>query len=192
MRSEYTIYGDAVAYRGPRIIKQVAALPYRTGPGGSPQVLLITSRDTRRWVIPKGNPIRGLPSHLAAAHEAFEEAGIAGVAAPAPIGTYGYDKLRANGSRRAARVEVFPLRVRSRYEDWPEQHQRETRWFGLAEAADAVDEPELRAIIAGFRVPGARPPGWLTRLRGWLRDLPRRGRSANTSLASPPATARSS
>jgi 8-oxo-dGTP pyrophosphatase MutT (NUDIX family) len=149
--------------------------------------MLITSRGTGRWVIPKGNPIRGLPAHLAAAHEAFEEAGIAGVAAPVAIGSYGYDKVRANGSTRAARVEVFPLDVHSRYDDWPEQHQRETRWFDLADAAAAVEEPELKAIIAGFTVPGARLPGWWAQLRRWL--APPRARSAGTSPASPPATA---
>ena len=134
-------------------IKQVAALPYRDGPGGSPEVLLITSRGTRRWVIPKGNPIRGLSAHLAAAHEAFEEAGISGVAEVEPIGSYGYDKVRRNGSTRAARVEVFPLAVHGRADDWPEQHERESKWFSLSEAAAAVEEPELKAIIAGFRQP---------------------------------------
>ncbi len=163
-------------------IKQIAALPYRAGPGGKPQVMLITSRETRRWVLPKGNPIRGLPSHLAAAHEAFEEAGIGGVAAPAAIGSYGYDKVRRDGSTRPARVEVFLLAVRSRADEWPEQHQRETRWFSLRDAADAVEEPELKAIIAGFRDPAAVPPGWFMRLRHWF------DRSAQPGLATvPPA-----
>lgn len=136
-----------------QIIKQVAALPYRDGPDGAPEVLLITSRGTGRWVIPKGNPIRGLDSHQAAAHEAFEEAGISGIACAAALGKYGYDKIRRDGSARAAVVEVFPLAVLSRFDIWPEQHERDTRWFSLSDAAAAVDEPELKDIISGFRRP---------------------------------------
>ncbi|QYE33561.1 NUDIX domain-containing protein (plasmid) [Polymorphobacter sp. PAMC 29334] len=113
--------------------------------------MLITSRGTKRWVIPKGIPIRGLSAHLAAAREAFEEAGISGVADPEAIVSYGYDKTRNNGTIRAARVDVFPLAVIGRAEHWPEQHERETKWFGLIDAADAVAEPELKALIAGFR-----------------------------------------
>lgn len=134
-------------------MRQVAALPYRIADDGSAEILLITSRETRRWVIPKGNPIRGLQSHQAAAHEAFEEAGISGIACPTPLGIYHYDKRRANGSIRDARVEVFPLAVVSQFADWPEMHERETRWTSPAEAAAAVDEPELKAIIAAFREP---------------------------------------
>lgn len=177
MRSVYTIYCVQLLLEAYPTIKQIAALPYRTGPGGNPQVMLITSRGTGRWVIPKGNPIRGLPSHLAAAHEAFEEAGIAGVAAPEPIGSYGYDKVRNNGSKRAARVEVFPLAVRSRYADWPEQHERETRWFTIAEAAAAVEEPELQAIITAFRMPDGSPIGVLARLRRWFDRARQAGRA---------------
>ena len=57
--------------------------------------------------------------------------------------------------------------MRSRFDEWPEQHQRETRWFSLADAAALVEEPELKAIIAGFRDPAVRP-GWFERLRRWL------------------------
>ncbi len=154
----------ATASPGNSAIKQVAALPYRDGPGGSPEVLLITSRGTRRWVLPKGNPIRGLSAHLAAAHEAFEEAGISGIAGAEPLGSYGYDKVRRNGTTRAARVEVFPLAVHGRADDWPEQHERDSRWFSLRDAAAAVEEPELKAIIAAFRQPPARALNGFRRL----------------------------
>ena len=110
----------------------------------------MTSRGTRRWVLPKGNPMRGLADHQAAAHEAYEEAGVAGIAARAPIGVYRYLKERQDGSRRTAAVTVFPLQVTAPSDDWPEAHQRERRWFSLADAAAAVDEPALRALIAGF------------------------------------------
>lgn len=131
----------------------MAALPYRIEPDGSARILLITSRETRRWVVPKGNPIRGLDPHQAAAHEAFEEAGISGIPCPSPIGTYSYKKRRALGRLRTAKVRVFPLAVTTQLDIWPEQHERETRWFSPAEAAEAVDEPELKAILASFRAP---------------------------------------
>ena len=104
-------------------------------------------------MVPKGNPIRGLAPHQAAAHEAFEEAGISGIACPAPLGFYHYDKRRANGSSRRARVQLFPLSVISELDDWPEMHERHKQWFSVKDAARAVDEPELSALIASFREP---------------------------------------
>jgi predicted phosphate transport protein (TIGR00153 family) len=112
---------------------------------------MITSRETRRWIIPKGNLMRDLPPHIAAAQEAFEEAGISGIPCPTAIGTYHYYKRRKDGRFRGVLVDVFPLAVLHQADDWPEKAQREAGWFTLAEAADAVDEDELRAIIAGFK-----------------------------------------
>lgn len=136
-------------------LRQIAALPYETGADGSMRILLITSRDTGRWVIPKGNRIKGLAGHRAAEQEAFEEAGIHGVACPAPLGRYRYDKRSRDGQSRQATVEVFPLAVTDQLSQWPEQGERELRWFPVAEAAEAVDEPDLRSIIAAF---ANRPP----------------------------------
>ncbi|MGE4321980.1 MAG: DUF47 family protein [Sphingobium sp.] len=148
---------------------QIAALPYETRADGSMRILLITSRDTRRWVIPKGNRIKGLAGHRAAEQEAFEEAGIHGIACPAPLGRYRYDKRRRKGGSREAMVEVFPLAVTGQQSQWPEQGQRELRWFPVAEAARAVDEPDLQSIIAAFREPPA-VPGWFARGMLWLSD----------------------
>lgn len=114
---------------------------------------MITSRETRRWVIPKGNPIRGLDPHQAAAHEAFEEAGISGIACPVAIGSYRYDKRLRSGRSRRARVDVFPLSVIEQLQDWPEMQERSTRWFELPDAAQAVEEIELQMLIASFREP---------------------------------------
>ncbi|MCP1468372.1 putative phosphate transport protein (TIGR00153 family) [Sphingobium sp. OAS761] len=150
-------------------MRQIAALPYSTAADGSMQILLITSRDTGRWVIPKGNRIKGLASHRAAELEAYEEAGIHGIACPAPIGRYRYDKRRRKGGSREATVEVFPLAVTGHLTQWPEQGQRDLRWFAVAEAARAVDEPELRSMIAAFREPPA-DPGWFFRLLLAIRD----------------------
>ncbi len=154
---------------GAEKIKQVAALPYRIEPDGSAKVLLITSRDTRRWIIPKGNPIRGLDPHQAAAHEAFEEAGISGIPCPTALGAYQYQKHHRRRPSEPARVDVFPLAVLSQFGDWPERHERDTRWFDLAEAAEAVREPELKAMIAGFREP-PKTAGLAQSALLWVRD----------------------
>ncbi len=119
--------------------------------------MLITSRDTGRWVIPKGNPIPGLASHETAAQEAYEEAGIRGIPCPTPIGSFGYRKKRRTGRYRDLIVTVYPLAFVEQLDDWPERHQRDTRWFPLDRAAAAVDEPGLKALIAAFREPPVLP-----------------------------------
>jgi predicted phosphate transport protein (TIGR00153 family) len=151
-------------------MRQIAVLPYRTE---SPafdapiQILLITSRQTRRWVIPKGGLMNGLPPHAAAAIEAEEEAGVIGAACPTPIGSYRYRKTRASGASVWAEVDVFPFAVTEELPTWDEQHQRERRWFSLADAAAAVDEDDLRALIRSFGArefrAAANRPTWLVR-----------------------------
>ena len=146
---------------------QIAALPYRARADGSLEVLLITSRDTGRWVIPKGNPMRGKAPHEAAAIEAWEEAGIRGIPCPIEIGQFVYTKRRRTGPRRRV-VSVFPFAFVEQLPDWPERHQRVTQWFDLASAAEAVDEPDLKAILRGFRMP-AMPVGFVQRVLPQLR-----------------------
>jgi predicted phosphate transport protein (TIGR00153 family) len=131
-------------------------------------VLLITSRETKRWVVPKGNPIRGLSAHEAAAQEAYEEAGIVGITCPAPLGHFRYDKRKRDGSLRPARVALYPLAVVEQLADWPEKDEREARWFDLESARDAVTEPELKRLIGGFRAPEWRA-GRMARILSWAR-----------------------
>ena len=118
---------------------------------GLTRVLLITSRETGRWVVPKGNPMKGFAPHEAAAQEAFEEAGLTGVADPAPIGDFRYTKRRRLRADRELSVTVYPFAVTAQAEDWPERLQRRTRWFLPKEASAVVEEPELKRLIAGFR-----------------------------------------
>jgi len=128
-------------------------LPYRaTGDGAdtSIQILLITSRESKRWVIPKGNPLASATSHQAAASEAEEEAGVVGPVCPTPLGSYRYRKRRRNGASLMVDVEVFPLAVSRELPDWKEGKERERRWFSLSEAADAVEETDLRELIRSF------------------------------------------
>jgi predicted phosphate transport protein (TIGR00153 family) len=121
------------------------------------RVMLITSRETQRWVIPKGNPIKGLRAHEAAAQEAYEEAGVEGIPCPTVVGAYTYTKRRKTGVARSITVDVFPFSVTGQAEEWPEQDERTTAWFTLPNAAAAVDEPELKGIIARFREPPPAP-----------------------------------
>ena len=126
--------------------KQYAALPWRHV-GAGREVLLISSRDTGRWVIPKGWPIKGLSPAETAAREAYEEAGLGGQMSKKPIGAFDYGKRLDNGSVQPCRVEVFGLEQMVQHPQWPEQGQRILQWFSVPEAAEAVDEPQLKDII---------------------------------------------
>ncbi len=110
----------------------------------------MTSRQSRRWVIPKGNVGAGVAPHIAAAMEAEEEAGVRGLICPTPLGSYRYRKRRGSGASLMADVDVFPLAVTSELTDWKEKDERDRRWFTLAEAAGAVAEPDLRDLIRSF------------------------------------------
>jgi 8-oxo-dGTP pyrophosphatase MutT (NUDIX family) len=127
---------------------QYAALPWRRTDGL--EILLVSSRETKRWIIPKGWPIPGLSPHAAAAREAFEEAGIQGVAETSAIGHFHYVKRRKDGTGQLCRVAVFALRVDGQAADWPEKHERTTRWFSVQAAAEAVMEPELKILMRDF------------------------------------------
>lgn len=129
---------------------QYAALPWRIV-GRQVQVLLITSRGTGRWVIPKGWPIKGMSSPKSAAREAFEEAGVLGKVRKRPVGSYAYDKRLKNGRLQHVRVAVFALLVETEAEVFPEAGQREKQWVSPAEAARLVDEPELMVVLATFK-----------------------------------------
>ena len=129
---------------------QFAALPWRRTEAGEVEVLLITSRETRRWVIPKGWAKAGEPPTESTAREALEEAGIEGPVSEIALGVYRYEKRLKGGETQAVAVEVYALEVVVEREAWPEAGQREKLWIGLAQAAGLVDEPELQALIAAF------------------------------------------
>ncbi len=126
---------------------QYAALPHRNNRS---EVLLITSRETGRWVLPKGWPMKGKKAHAAAAREAREEAGIRGKVGKNAVGRYSYGKRLANGAVLTCTVEVYPLAVERQLRRWPEQGQRTLGWFSALDAAALVDEPELASLIAAF------------------------------------------
>jgi 8-oxo-dGTP pyrophosphatase MutT (NUDIX family) len=128
---------------------QVAALPWRSDDDGL-QIMLITSRDTGRWVLPKGWPENKEELCEAAAREAGEEAGLSGLVSHAEVGRYFYAKSRSSGKNLACEVRVFPLQVTRVADKWKERHERERRWVSGSEAANMVREPDLRRLIASF------------------------------------------
>ncbi len=129
---------------------QVGALPVRRGPDGQLLVLLITTLQTQRWIIPKGWPCPGQHDFMAAAAEAREEAGVLGAARDGSIGSYTYEKRRPTGPV-PVRVAVYLLEVEEELETWPECERRQRAWFTLAAAAAAVQEPELKALLLDFK-----------------------------------------
>ena len=134
--------------------QQVGALCVRRADDGSQQVLLITSRGSGRWVIPKGWPTKRLKDHKAAAREAEQEAGVLGKVRSKPIGNYTYPKTDG-ASAQSLRVAVFLLSVRRERRRWPERDERRRAWFPLHKAAKEVSEPELRTLIRGVGQPRA-------------------------------------
>lgn len=137
----------APMFRRPKGL-QVAALCTR-GAGADKRVLLVTSRDSGRWIIPKGWPIRGLASSQAAVQEAWEEAGVKdGTATPDPIGSYAYDKTMGSGLPVPVETLVYSVDVKHDLAtDFPEAGERQRRWVTPNEAANLVDEPQLKSIL---------------------------------------------
>jgi 8-oxo-dGTP pyrophosphatase MutT (NUDIX family) len=133
-------------------IRQVGALAYRRRPSGIPEIVLVTSRGTSRFVIPKGWRMKGKLNSSAAALEARQEAGVVGRVSEKPIGSYRYWK-RLRTLFVPVTVVVYALEVESELPHWSEKKQRRRQWLSPEEAASLVDEPELASLIVGFQVP---------------------------------------
>lgn len=130
---------------------QYGALPYRFTQDAALEVLLVTTRKTRRWIIPKGWAIKGLKPAKSAAREAFEEAGVRGKVGGKSLGVFAYDKLLdESGVRAICEVRVFPLLVTRQSEVWPEFEQRTVQWVQPNKAVSLIKEPELKMLVAAF------------------------------------------
>jgi 8-oxo-dGTP pyrophosphatase MutT (NUDIX family) len=125
---------------------QIAAMPIRRRADGTREVLLVTSRTTRRWIVPKGWPMKGVKDRDAAAREAFEEAGVTGRISQKPVARYIYWK-RLKDHFTLCQVKLYLLEVDKQRDDWAEKTQRRSGWFSLRDAADLVDEPHLASAI---------------------------------------------
>jgi 8-oxo-dGTP pyrophosphatase MutT (NUDIX family) len=130
--------------------RQSAALPLIETEAG-PRVVLITSRETRRWVLPKGWIEPRERPYRSAMREAFEEAGLQGEADRDPVGRYVYAKRLGRGLLAPTEVLVFAFRVTALLDHWPEQRERQRRLFTPHAAALAVEEPELAALLRDLR-----------------------------------------
>ncbi|MBV9994523.1 MAG: NUDIX hydrolase [Caulobacteraceae bacterium] len=147
---------------------QYGALPFRIE-GRRVMVLLMTSRGTKRWVIPKGWPIHGAKPQDSAAIEAAEEAGLIGEVEDRSIGSYQYAK-RLKGERTLiVQVIVFPFRVYAQADAWKEQDQRRYRWVRYQKAVSMVAEAGLKRLLRELGT--ARSPslvaGALRTYRSW-------------------------
>jgi 8-oxo-dGTP pyrophosphatase MutT (NUDIX family) len=138
---------DTAAQRDIRT--QFAALCFRLK-AGQPEVLLITSRETGRWVIPKGWPMPGMSPMRAAEQEAWEEAGVKGRIGRNCLGIYSYAKVIDGNNNLPCVVALFPLKVQRLETTFPERRERKRKWFPLKKAAARVDEPELAQLLLAF------------------------------------------
>lgn len=135
--------------RPPRV--QFGALCYRVKKKDGLQILLITSRDTGRWVTPKGWPMAGRSASEVAAREALEEAGVRGSVSEQPIGRFPYSKTMRGGLRIRCIVQLHALAYSGSEKNFREKGQRQIAWFTPEEAARRVQEPGLKAIIRSFK-----------------------------------------
>lgn len=133
-------------------VRQVAAIPFRVLPDGNMEVMLVTSRETQRFIVPKGWPMKGKGSRKTAAIEAEQEAGVVGRVLNEPVGVYPYWK-RLETSFVRVDVTVYLLAVTEEREDWRERSARQRAWLSPADAALLIDEPELATLVAALRPP---------------------------------------
>ncbi len=133
------------AKNGKRIV-QLAAIPLRVNDGGELQIMLVTSRGTRRFIVPKGWPIKGKSARQAVLIEAHEEAGVVGKALKRPVGSYCYWK-RLSTSFIHIVVTTYLIEVTEELEAWQETGTRQRAWLTPTDAAVLIDEPKLSTLI---------------------------------------------
>lgn len=128
-----------------KIVRQSGVLPFRCGDNGI-EILLITSRTSGRWVIPKGMIEPGMNPARSAEKEGYEEAGIKGTLIKKRLGDYKYEKSENKGGQ-CCKVEVYPIQVTDLLDDWPEKSERTRKWVSPQKAAELVNEDKLKKII---------------------------------------------
>src|SRR5260370_38509859 len=126
---------------------QYGALPYRMRNGHRAEFVLVTSRETQRWIIPKGWPKKGKSPHRSAAREAFEEAGVLGAVGRRPVGSFCYEKRLNSGGSVECEVHVFPLEGKRQSKEWPATQKGRVKWLSASKAPAKVKDPGLSKII---------------------------------------------
>ena len=133
-----------------------AALPFRRSRGRW-EVLLVTTRRSGRWIVPKGRPIKGCTPARTAKIEALEEAGVSGAISRKSIGSFEWKSRFAKRNVRPSRIEVYPLAVRKEHDSWKDKAHRSRRWLSIAEAARTVHPEEFGDLLQAFRTMLRRP-----------------------------------
>ncbi len=137
--------------------QQYGALCFRYRNGGPRtdhpeiEILVVTTRDSGRWIIPKGWPMKKKKPHEAAAIEAWEEAGVRGAVSKQPVGRYTYLKELDNGDVAPCIVDIFQIEVEHTQDRFRETGQRRLDWVSPDEAARRVRELELKSLLVDFR-----------------------------------------
>jgi len=126
-------------------LRQIGALPLILLENGKVEVYLVTSRGGRRWIIPKGNPMRGLSACDVAALEAREEAGVIGTVLDDCLGEF---TLR--GRNKKCRVPVYPLIVEEKLLHWDEVSERKWRRCDLKTARALVGSRSLASLLGSL------------------------------------------
>jgi 8-oxo-dGTP pyrophosphatase MutT (NUDIX family) len=142
----FVIMAESRKMRGAKRV-QYAALPYRRKGKSPTEVLLVTSRETGRWIIPKGWPAKGKSPHKSAAREAREEAGVVGRVKRRSVGAFSYQKRLKSGKVVPCEVQVFALKVKRQEARWLEKGERKLKWLPRTQAAKKVGDDVLGTII---------------------------------------------
>lgn len=130
---------------------QYGVIPYRHRRAKDRiEIMLITSRHTHRWIVPKGWPIARTPARDVALREALEEAGLEGTIGQHPFGSFHYQKRLKDGSIIPCRVNVFAFEVERQLKEWLERSERKRRWFDSERAIKLVREQELKELISAL------------------------------------------
>jgi len=131
------------------MLHQIAALPVRFNADGALDVYLVTSRGSGRWIIPKGNPIRGLEPQDVAAREAREEAGLVGPVLPRCLGSFEFQRVRGVFGETCL-IDVYPMYVDRQLKNFPERRERTVRLCNLDTALAIVSSPALADLIERY------------------------------------------
>lgn len=129
-------------------LDEIGALPVRLHDEGFVEVMLVASRETQRWIIPKGWRTQDLEPHEIAAREAREAAGVVGIASAEPFGHFTYDKRLSSGVVLPCRVAVHLVRVNGQLDRWSGRGRLECLWLTSREAARKVCNLPLQRLIA--------------------------------------------
>jgi 8-oxo-dGTP pyrophosphatase MutT (NUDIX family) len=119
------------------VIRQSGVIAVRNG-----QVCLVSSRNGKRWVVPKGCIEPGKSAGEIALQEAWEEAGLVGLLQGEPLGSYVYEK-----DGFVCHVILFAMNVTGVVDSYPEAGMRQRIWLASGVAHTRVEDAGLGDIL---------------------------------------------